>query len=118
MSRHHDITPLLALADGLITDYSSVMFDYAVLDRPMLFFAYDYEKYATDIRGTYFDLKEKAPGPVVATADELLQALAAFEEADVKYAQARQRFLAEFGEYDRGDAARQIVEKFFTRSGK
>ncbi len=118
VSRHHDITPLLALADGLITDYSSVMFDYAVLDRPMLFFAYDYEKYANDIRGTYFDLEEKAPGPVVATADELLQAIAAFDEADTKYAEARQRFLAEFGEYDRGDAARQIVEKFFIRSGK
>ncbi|MFD9304528.1 CDP-glycerol glycerophosphotransferase family protein [Streptomyces sp. NPDC060048] len=118
VSRHHDITPLLALADGLITDYSSVMFDYAVLDRPMLFFAYDYEQYATDIRGTYFDLKEKAPGPVVATADELLQALAAFDEADAKYAEARQRFLTEFGEYDRGDAAARIVEKFFTRSGK
>ncbi|MEV8535142.1 bifunctional glycosyltransferase family 2 protein/CDP-glycerol:glycerophosphate glycerophosphotransferase [Streptomyces sp. NPDC051211] len=118
VSKHHDITPLLALADGLITDYSSVMFDYAVLDRPMLFFAYDYEAYATDIRGTYFDLKEKAPGPVVATADELLQAIAAFEEADAKYADARQRFLAEFGEYDRGDAARQIVEKFFKESGK
>ncbi|MCY0925632.1 bifunctional glycosyltransferase family 2 protein/CDP-glycerol:glycerophosphate glycerophosphotransferase [Streptomyces sp. H27-H1] len=117
VSRHHDITPLLELADGLITDYSSVMFDYAVLDRPMLFFAYDYEKYANDIRGTYFDLKEKAPGPVVATADELLQALSAFEEADAKYAEARQRFLAEFGEYDRGDAARRIVDKFF-RSGK
>ncbi|WP_405980714.1 CDP-glycerol glycerophosphotransferase family protein [Streptomyces sp. NBC_00158] len=118
VSRHHDITPLLALADGLITDYSSVMFDYAVLDRPMLFFAYDYEKYSTDIRGTYFDLKDKAPGPVVATADELMQAVAAFDEADAKYAEARQRFLAEFGEYDRGDAARRIVEKFFTRSGK
>lgn len=118
VSRYHDITPLLELADGLITDYSSVMFDYAVLDRPMLFFAYDYEKYATDIRGTYFDLKEKAPGPVVATADELMQAVGAFDEADAKYAEARQRFLSEFGEYDRGDAARQIVEKFFTRSGK
>ncbi|AZM89141.1 MULTISPECIES: bifunctional glycosyltransferase/CDP-glycerol:glycerophosphate glycerophosphotransferase [Streptomyces] len=118
VSRHHDITPLLALADGLITDYSSVMFDYAVLDRPMLFFAYDYEKYSTDIRGTYFDLKEKAPGPVVATADELMQAVSAFDEADAKYAEARERFLAEFGEYDRGDAARRIVEKFFTRSGK
>lgn len=118
VSKQHDITPLLALADGLITDYSSVMFDYAVLDRPMLFFAYDYEAYASDLRGTYFDLKEKAPGPVVATADELLQALSAFEEADAKYAEARQRFLAEFGEYDRGDAARRIVEKFFQGSGK
>ncbi|MEV7420381.1 CDP-glycerol glycerophosphotransferase family protein, partial [Streptomyces sp. NPDC089919] len=113
----HDVTPVLELADALITDYSSVMFDYALLDRPMLFFAYDYEEYATDIRGTYFDLKEKAPGPVLATADELFDAVDGLEEAEAKFSESRQRFVAEFGAYDRGDAARQIVEKFFTRRG-
>ncbi|UNO41735.1 bifunctional glycosyltransferase family 2 protein/CDP-glycerol:glycerophosphate glycerophosphotransferase [Streptomyces sp. MST-110588] len=116
---HHDITPLLALADGLITDYSSVMFDYALLDRPMLFFAYDYEEYAKESRGTYFDLMEKAPGPVVATEEELFGAIEEFKAADGPYAEARKRFVGEFGEYDQGDAARTIVEKFFTRgSGK
>ncbi|MER7946855.1 CDP-glycerol glycerophosphotransferase family protein [Streptomyces sp. NPDC096079] len=119
VSRHHDITPLLALADGLITDYSSVMFDYGLLDRPMIFFTYDYDEYATENRGTYFDLKEHAPGPVVATEEELFGVIANFaDEADTKYATARRRFNAEFSEYDRGDAARQIVAKFFTRSGK
>ncbi|WP_055603678.1 bifunctional glycosyltransferase/CDP-glycerol:glycerophosphate glycerophosphotransferase [Streptomyces aureus] len=119
VSRHHDITPLLALADGLITDYSSVMFDYGLLDRPMIFFTYDYDEYAKENRGTYFDLKERAPGPVVATEEELFGVIANFkDEADTKYAAARQRFNTEFSEYDRGDAARQIVAKFFTRSGK
>ncbi|MFF8377203.1 CDP-glycerol glycerophosphotransferase family protein [Streptomyces sp. NPDC015661] len=119
VSTQHDITPLLALADGLITDYSSVMFDYGLLDRPMIFFTYDYDEYATENRGTYFDLKEHAPGPVVATEEELFGVIANFQdEADTKYATARRRFNAEFSEYDRGDAARQIVAKFFTRSGK
>ncbi|MFJ5551712.1 CDP-glycerol glycerophosphotransferase family protein, partial [Streptomyces sp. NPDC093225] len=118
VTRQHDITPLLTLADGLITDYSSVMFDYALLDRPMVFFAYDYDEYKNDIRGTYFDLKEKAPGPVVATAEELFETLDGFDGTDPKFSEARERFRAEFGEYDQGTAARQIVERFFPRRGK
>ncbi|MFF1505986.1 CDP-glycerol glycerophosphotransferase family protein [Streptomyces sp. NPDC058326] len=119
VSHHHDVTPLLALADGLVTDYSSVMFDYGLLDRPMIFFAYDYEEYAKENRGTYFDLRERAPGPVVATEDEFFDAVAHLhDEADIKYAEARRRFNADFSEYDRGDAARRIVDQFFTRSGK
>ncbi len=110
---HHDITPLLQLADGLITDYSSVMFDYALLDRPMLFFAYDYEEYANEARGTYFDLKEKAPGPVLETAEELFAAIEGLKAADDGHREARRRFTAEFGEYDQGDAARRIVGRFF-----
>ncbi|MET8681469.1 CDP-glycerol glycerophosphotransferase family protein [Streptomyces sp. NPDC004647] len=110
----HDITPLLALADGLITDYSSVLFDYALLDRPMIFFAYDWEEYARESRGTYFDLLDRAPGPVAATEDELFAAVAKFKAADTEYAEARRRFVAEFGEYDRGDAAPTLVNTFFT----
>ncbi|MGP4001855.1 bifunctional glycosyltransferase/CDP-glycerol:glycerophosphate glycerophosphotransferase [Streptomyces sp. 8N706] len=110
----HDVTPLLALADGLITDYSSVLFDYALLDRPMIFFAFDYEEYAGETRGTYFDLLEKAPGAVAMDQEELFAAIADLKSADTEYAEARRRFVAEFGEYDRGDAARRIVDTFFT----
>ncbi|WP_406508645.1 CDP-glycerol glycerophosphotransferase family protein [Streptomyces sp. NBC_00212] len=119
VSQGHDITPLLALADGLITDYSSLMFDYALLDRPMIFFAYDYEEYADETRGTYFDLRDKAPGPVVATESELFATVDGLKAADADYAGARERFATEFGEYDKGTAAQQIVAKFFTPgSGK
>ncbi|MFD7708952.1 CDP-glycerol glycerophosphotransferase family protein [Streptomyces sp. NPDC059786] len=110
---HHDMTPLLALADALITDYSSVMFDYALLDRPMFFLVHDYEEYVRAGRGTYFDLLERAPGPVLRTEDELYAALDAFQEQAVKYAAARERFTAAFGEYDKGTAARDVVEQFF-----
>lgn len=113
VSGRHDITPLLELADGLITDYSSVMFDYALLDRPMIFYAYDYEEYADSTRGTYFDLRDKAPGPVPRTQEELFAAIDSLKVADSEYAAARREFVAEFGEYDRGDAARSIVERFF-----
>ena len=116
VSDHHDVTPLLALADALMTDYSSVMFDYALLDRPMLFFPYDYEEYVHEGRGTYFDLLERAPGPVVRTEEELHFVLAAssLEEQTLKYAAARERFVADFGEYDKGTAAQRVVEEFFT----
>lgn len=116
---HHDVTPLYRLADAMITDYSSVMFDYALLDRPMLFFTYDYEEYVHEGRGTYFDLRERAPGPVVDTEDELFGALKALDDQALGYGPARARFVAEFGEYDRGDAAKSVVDQFFSRwSGK
>ncbi|MEU9182977.1 bifunctional glycosyltransferase family 2 protein/CDP-glycerol:glycerophosphate glycerophosphotransferase [Streptomyces sp. NPDC048484] len=115
VSAHHDVTPLLALADGLITDYSSVMFDYALLGRPMFFFAYDYDEYVHEGRGTYFDLLERAPGPVLRTEEELYVALASLDEQTVKYAEAREGFVAEFGEYDKGTAAQNIVDQFFSQ---
>ncbi|UGY91731.1 bifunctional glycosyltransferase/CDP-glycerol:glycerophosphate glycerophosphotransferase [Streptomyces gobiensis] len=113
VSGQYDISPVLALADGLITDYSSVMFDYALLDRPMVFFTYDYEEYANESRGTYFDLRDQAPGPVVATEEELFSAVDDLKAADTEYGTARRQFAARYGEYDQGDAARTIVEKFF-----
>ncbi|MFF4971877.1 CDP-glycerol glycerophosphotransferase family protein [Streptomyces sp. NPDC001083] len=110
---HHDVTPLLVLADGLITDYSSVMFDYSLLDRPMFFFTYDYDEYVHESRGTYFDLLERAPGPVVRTEDELYAVLGSLEDQRVRYAAPRERFAADFGEFDRGNAAQSVVDQFF-----
>ncbi|MFF4959604.1 bifunctional glycosyltransferase/CDP-glycerol:glycerophosphate glycerophosphotransferase [Streptomyces sp. NPDC001222] len=117
VSEEPDITPVLLLADAMITDYSSVMFDYALLQRPMVFFTYDWEEYVDNSRGTYFDLSEKAPGPVVRTAEDLfgvledLQVLASDHEARLK------EFVTQYGEYDRGDAAARIVDRFFGNRG-
>jgi CDP-glycerol glycerophosphotransferase len=117
VSGEPDITPVLLLADALITDYSSVMFDYALLQRPMVFFTYDWEEYADNSRGTYFDLAKEAPGPVVRTAEDLfdvledLDRLASGQEARLK------EFVTRYGEYDRGDAAAQIVDRFFGTRG-
>ncbi|MFF4954436.1 bifunctional glycosyltransferase/CDP-glycerol:glycerophosphate glycerophosphotransferase [Streptomyces chattanoogensis] len=115
VSARHDVTPILELADGLITDYSSVMFDYALLDRPLVFFTYDYDEYVHEGRGTYFDLLEHAPGPVVRTEDDFYETLKSFDTQSLEYAAARREFVARFGEYDRGDAARSIVDQFFAQ---
>ncbi|TWE17939.1 bifunctional glycosyltransferase/CDP-glycerol:glycerophosphate glycerophosphotransferase [Kitasatospora atroaurantiaca] len=118
VSEVQDVTPLYLLADALITDYSSLMFDYALLDRPLLFFAHDWEEYAEDVRGTYFDLLREAPGPVLREAGELFDALTDLDGVGKEYADARQRFVAEYGEYDRGDAAARIADVMFgARSG-
>ena len=52
---------LLLIADVLITDYSSAMFDFAVTGRPMLFFTYDLERYRDRLRGFYFDFEAEHP---------------------------------------------------------
>ncbi len=120
VSTYPDVTELMLASDGLLTDYSSVMFDYALLDRPLLFFAPDAATYAHD-RGTYFDLAQRAPGPFTITQDELFTAIAAFAAQDGSapdpYSDARKHFAHEFGEYETGTAADQVVARFFGGKG-
>lgn len=101
VSDHHDTAELLVLADALITDYSSIMFDYALLDRPVVLFAPDLDAYAAE-RGSYFDLREKAPGPVAETEDELFEVFDRLKAADTGFQAERTAFAREFGGYDRG----------------
>lgn len=114
VSTHHDVTELLTLADALITDYSSIMFDYVLLDRPVVLFAPDLDAYAI-ARGSYFDLREKAPGPVVETEDELFAVMGRLKATDIEFEAARAAFAEEFGGYDQGDAARTVVATLFAR---
>ncbi|RFS81220.1 glycosyltransferase [Actinomadura spongiicola] len=104
-----DVTPLLLLADALITDHSSIMFDFALLDRPIILHLPD----GRDRTTGYFDLERHAPGPVTRTEDELVAALAALDDADAAHAARRRAFAARFGEHDRGAAARTVVDRFF-----
>ncbi|MFH8883912.1 CDP-glycerol glycerophosphotransferase family protein [Streptomyces californicus] len=112
VSRHHDTSELLAITDVLVTDYSSIMFDFALLDRPVVLFAPDLDTYAAE-RGSYFDLREKAPGPVTATQEELFAVLAELKKSDARWTDRRRAFVREFGPYDRGDAARRTVAAVF-----
>jgi CDP-glycerol glycerophosphotransferase (TagB/SpsB family) len=75
-----DVTPslsiedLLCSADICISDYSSLIFEYSLFEKPMIFYAYDYDDYC-DWRGFYYDYSEFTPGPIVKTQDELLDAI-------------------------------------------
>ena len=70
-----DVYPLLPFTDGLITDYSSIMFDYVILDKPIYLYLFDYDEYVSGSRTSYFDLKEYAPGEVSLNVDELIKNL-------------------------------------------
>ena len=65
-----DVNDLLFSVDLLITDYSSIVFEYSVLGRPMVFFAHDLELYRDSARGMYFDMESELPGPVLRTVSE------------------------------------------------
>ena len=62
------IERLLDIADVCITDYSSIAFEYSIMEKPIIFFAYDLEDYI-DERGMYFNYDEITPGPVCKTTD-------------------------------------------------
>ena len=65
----------MLISDILITDYSSIMIEYAILNRPIIFFTYDLEYYLANERGFYYDFKETVPGPIVYTSDELINTI-------------------------------------------
>jgi CDP-glycerol glycerophosphotransferase len=105
-----DATDLLAAADVLVTDYSSLLFDYAGLDRPMLFFAYDLD---VQRGGFTFDYEARVPGPVVRDTGALAEALRDVDAVGAEYAQRRRAFAAEFCAQDDGHAAARVVDRVF-----
>jgi CDP-glycerol glycerophosphotransferase (TagB/SpsB family) len=75
MSGYPDINTLLLVADYLITDYSSVIFEYCLLKKPMLFYAYDLEEFSDHGRGFYRNYREFVPGPIAETTEEIIELL-------------------------------------------
>ena len=70
-----DTYEMMALSDVLITDYSSVALDYLLLDRPIMYFCYDYAAYISNERGLYYDFNQVVGGPVIETSGALLAEL-------------------------------------------
>jgi CDP-glycerol glycerophosphotransferase len=96
LSDYPDMRDLVLAADVLVTDYASVQFDFAVTGRPILYFTYDLEHYRDDLRQFYFDFEQIAPGPLLGTVDEVLDALGDVAQATAghqeRYARFRDRF--------------------------
>nr|WP_018530008.1 CDP-glycerol glycerophosphotransferase family protein [Streptomyces sp. SID8379] len=112
VSAYDPVEDLALASDALITDYSSIMFDYANLDRPIISYADDWETYAAT-RGTYFDLMAEPPGHVARTEDELTEILATDTWSDEASAKARTHFRRRFCEFDDGRAAERVVRRVF-----
>jgi CDP-glycerol glycerophosphotransferase (TagB/SpsB family) len=97
-------------ADALITDYSSIMFDYANLDRPIVIHADDWEIYK-ETRGVYFDLPATPPGPVTRTPEDLVRVFRDGSYAGPESAALRARFRERFCQFDDGHAAERVVRR-------
>ena len=106
-----EISSLYLMADALITDYSSVMFDYSLLGRPMYFYAYDLEKYRDSLRGFYFDLLSEAPGPVSRTTEELISDIKKYKtEKKADQMEKYTNFSAKYHTFEKGNASKQIAD--------
>ncbi|MCM3696284.1 CDP-glycerol glycerophosphotransferase family protein [Microbacterium oleivorans] len=105
-----DISALLLAADALITDYSSVMFDFTATGKPVYFFVPDLEHYRGRLRGFYFDLAERAPGPVAMTQEDLTAALAD-PAVPERFADRYESWSARFNARDDGHAAERVVAR-------
>ncbi|SEP75350.1 CDP-glycerol:poly(glycerophosphate) glycerophosphotransferase [Virgibacillus subterraneus] len=115
LSHHEDIRELYLISDLLITDYSSVFFDYANLKRPILFYVYDIEDYRDNLRGFYFDFEEKAPGPLVRTTEEAISAIKEIDYNGFKPSETTDAFYKKFCYLEDGHASKRVVEKVFQK---
>ena len=105
-----DINDLYIISDILITDYSSVFFDYANLKRPMIFYMYDLEYYRDKSNGFYFDVEDSLPGKIVRTDDDLIDEIIRVSK-DFKYDEKYEKFNAKFNYLDDGEASKRVVEE-------
>lgn len=92
-SMNIDPQTLLKYTDILITDYSSCYTDYLLLDRPVLYYCYDYDEYITSDREMYFEYEDVTPGPKCRTFDDLLESMQMFMEGKDEYKEERERVL-------------------------
>ncbi|KYD15910.1 CDP-glycerol:poly(glycerophosphate) glycerophosphotransferase [Caldibacillus debilis] len=113
VSKVQDIRELYVISDMLITDYSSVFFDYANLKRPMLFYVYDIDEYRDVLRGFYFDIEKEAPGPLVYSTEEIIEKVNKLKNNDESINEAINRFYKKFCYLDDGEATKRVVDRIF-----
>jgi CDP-glycerol glycerophosphotransferase len=111
VSQHPDVAELYLAADVMVTDYSSTMFDFAITGKPMVFFAYDLDRFRDEVRGFYFDLPTQAPGPLVRTVDELADALGDVTAVSSAYRGAYRAFRRRYCHLEDGHATERVLER-------
>lgn len=113
VSDYPDVMELLLVADVLVTDYSSVVFDFASTGRPIVFFAPTLDEYRDDIRGFSIEFEAIAPGPVLGTTEELIDALRDPEAVRAAYRERYEAFVASYCALSDGRASERVVDRVF-----
>ena len=115
VSSYPDIADLYLVSDILITDYSSVFFDYAGLNRPIIFYMYDIEDYRDRLRGFYFDIEKDAPGPIVENEKDLFDAIDYALKNGHASPEAFKNFHDRFCYLEDGKATERVVKRLLAR---
>jgi CDP-glycerol glycerophosphotransferase len=114
VSSYPDIRDLYLVADVLVTDYSSVMFDFVNTGRPILFFTWDLEDYRDNLRGFYFDFEAEAPGPLLLESSQVIEALERLDQVRVEYADRYAAFREKYTGLEDGQASQRFIESFLS----
>lgn len=110
VSNYGDVNDLYIVSDILITDYSSVFFDFANLKRPIMFYMYDYEEYKNKLRDFYIGFNE-LPGPIVEKEEDLIKEIKQIDAYDKKYKEKYQKFNNKYNYLDDGNASKRLIEE-------
>ena len=109
-SDYDSVEELYLISDLLITDYSSVMFDYSILDRPIILFTYDLEEYRDKIRGLYVDIEKNNPGPLLYTSKEVEDAILHLDEVESETKFLRKKFQEKFNQYECDNSSERMFD--------
>ena len=110
-SAQGDIYPLLKYTDVLVTDYSSIYFDFLLLDRPIVFYDYDYEEYSSNMGGFFYNYEENAPGEHANNQDLLHEAILDSVNFPDKYSDARLQCRKKFFTYNDAKSSERILKQ-------
>lgn len=108
-----DINDLYLAADLLVTDYSSVMFDFVLTRKPIIYLAPDIAHYRDVTRGFYFDFERVAPGPILKSTAEVIDAISELGRVNRKFDGNYRAFLRKFAPLDDGNAGERVGRSFF-----
>ena len=111
-----DANEMMAITDILITDYSSIFFDFLATNKPILFYSWDKESYSNN-RGMYFE-ESQLPGPVLATVKEIVNAIDHIDDVQEEYANAYQEMKEAMVPYDDGLATERYIDAIFFNQNK
>ena len=107
--KRSDIQELYFITNILITDYSSTMLDFSLFDRPILLFPYDLDEYKKE-RGMYYNLEEIAPGPLLFSGSEIIEAIKNIDSIDLNFREKRTEIRDRFNKYLDGKSAQRILK--------
>ena len=110
-----DINELYAVSDVLITDYSSTFFDYAILNRPILFYMYDLEEYKEDLRGFYLNIYKDLPGEIIEDENKLLDEMKNYDLYLEKNISKLEEFNLIYNNFQDGNCSKKVAEILFNK---